>query len=244
MNSGYLRDMFSNDQLVNYYNDITFKFGLNQSELLMFKKYITFDDTIMDLGCGAGRTTIGLFQNGYRNICGVDISEKMIEKARENSKSLNLNIDYCVADAINLPYRKNSFSCVFFSFNGFMLLPSYENREKALIEIKRVLINNGFYIFTTPYLDNKLDKPFWINRLKKLSLTHDEEKLGDILLDDMGVNNIFIHIPLIEEINKMLIFNDFKIVETIPRCQICLEDDFIENELDDNLFWVAKKNEK
>jgi SAM-dependent methyltransferase len=207
----------------------------------MFNKYISFDDIIMDLGCGAGRTTIGLYQNGYKNICGVDISAKMIEKARGNSKRMNLNIDYCVADAINLPYNANSFSCVFFSFNGFMLIPSYENREKVLLEIKRVLITNGYYIFTTPYLDNKLNKPFWINRLKELNATYDEEKLGDILLDDMGVDNIFIHIPLIQEVKKMLLTNDFELVEIIPRCQICLEDDFIENELDDNLFWVTRK---
>jgi hypothetical protein len=74
-----------------------------------------------------------------------------------------------------------------------------------------------------------------------LNIPFDLEQFGDLFISDLDVDNIYIHIPLLKEIVKMLQDNLFIIIEKIPRMQICKEEEFIENELDDNMFWIARK---
>ncbi len=50
-----------------------------------FDKYINKDDNILDLGCGAWRTTFVLNKLGYHNIVGVDIAESLIDFAKNYS---------------------------------------------------------------------------------------------------------------------------------------------------------------
>jgi SAM-dependent methyltransferase len=240
MNTNYTKNIFSNDNLVNYYDNLTTKVGLFRSESIIFNRYIKRYDKILDLGCGAGRTTIGLYQLGFKNIIGVDISEKMIERANRNANILNYPIRFEIADALSLPFATGSFDAIFFSFNGLMLIPQKINRNMVVSEIHRILVNKGYFIFSTPYLDNKLDKSFWVQRLNESKYNINNEKFGDIFLEDCGVRNIFIHIPMSSEIIEMLNNESFDIIEMIPRINICKEDDFIENELDENMFWAAR----
>lgn len=74
-----------------------------------------------------------------------------------------------------------------------------------------------------------------------MNIPFDLEQFGDLFISDLDVDNIYIHIPLLKEIVKMLQDNLFIIIEKIPRMQICKEEEFIENELDDNMFWIARK---
>ncbi|MDR0605508.1 MAG: class I SAM-dependent methyltransferase [Bacteroidales bacterium] len=236
-----IKHIFNNDSVVNYYDNLTSKAGLLKSEGIIIKKYIKYQDKILDLGCGAGRTTIGLYHHGFKNIIGVDISEKMIERARINTANLDLPIIFNVSDALSLYFGDKYFKCVFFSFNGLMLIPFKKNRNKAVTEIYRILDNSGYFIFSTPYLDNKLTKPFWVQRSKELKIDNTNEKYGDILIDDFGLDNIYIHIPMSYEVIEMLNANAFEVIEMVPRTNICEEDEYIENELDDNMYWVARK---
>ena len=54
------------------------------------KKHKPNSDLICDLGCGTGKVAINLAQNGY-DLIGIDSSEDMLIKARENA--LDNNID-------------------------------------------------------------------------------------------------------------------------------------------------------
>ncbi|MFR6018314.1 MAG: class I SAM-dependent methyltransferase [Paraclostridium sordellii] len=236
MDTKYTKMIYENDSIVSYYNEITGKFGLFKSEEIIISKYLNKKDKILDIGCGAGRTTIGIYKLGYKNIIGIDISNKMIEKAKQNFD----NIRFEVADTINLPFDDNYFDSIIFPFNGLMLIPKLENRLKALKEIKRVLKKNGTFIFTTPYLDNKIDTDFWKKRIEILKIDLYEEEFGDLYIDDMGVKNIYIHVPFIQEVEKMLENSNLIIIDKIPRMDISLEAKYIEEELDDNIFWITK----
>jgi len=243
MDTNYTKDIFSHNSLVDYYDNITFKFSLLRSELLIFQKYVALEAHILDIGCGAGRTTLGLYKAGYHNIIGVDIAEAMIKRAEQNAQRANVPVYFQVGDAVDLHFSDNSFDCVSFSFNGIMSIPSVDNRIKACAEAFRVLKNGGCFIFSTPFLDNKIERESWQERLKETEIAPDSPNFGDMVLDDYGVEHIYMHIPFIKEVEEMLRKTHFTTQEHLQRITICEEDESVENELDDNMVWVAYKNE-
>ena len=118
----YTKKQYNLDANIKRYSDAIEKIGLWNSEKIIFDKYVKKSDKILDLGCGAGRTTINLFRNGYYNIIGLDIADKLIDFAKNYSKENNLDINFEVGDATKINYGDNIFDVVIFSFNGFLKL--------------------------------------------------------------------------------------------------------------------------
>jgi len=67
--------------------------GLWASEKHFIEKYFTKKGTILDIGCGTGRTTIPISQMGFK-IIGIDLVSVMIENARKISRKKNLKYLY------------------------------------------------------------------------------------------------------------------------------------------------------
>lgn len=86
---------------------------------------------------------------GYKNIIGVDLTPEMIFEAQKLNGYFDAHIDFRVGDALDLEFDDSYFDSIIFSFNGLMSIPGEANRVKALIEISRVLIEKGIFIFTT-----------------------------------------------------------------------------------------------
>ncbi len=95
----------------------------------------------IDMGTGTGQFAVYLARLGFR-VTGIDISEKMIRKAREHAEFYNLHIDLQCRDAENLPYKDDAFD-VIVSRNLLWTLP---DPEKALQEWRRVLKPAGAII--------------------------------------------------------------------------------------------------
>lgn len=218
--------------MINYYNNITHNFGVLKSEKIVFSQYIPENAMILDVGCGVGRITNFLFNEG-KNIIGIDISVGMIKQAKKNFPS----IKFKECDITNLMFSDNIFNVIIFSFNGLMTIPGNSNRNDAVKEVYRTLSKDGLFIFSTPFLDNKINTTFWEDRLKNIS----KNNVHDLFLEDEGVDDIYIHVPFLSSVRKMLIDNNFSIVFEKPRMDICIEDDQYEELLDDNYYFVAKK---
>ena len=131
---------FSSDLSVKAYSKKYLRFG----EEYVIQKYMPAGSSVLDMGCGAGRTTSYIFENGCK-VIGADISGQLIARAKENYPG----IDFRVMDARKINFPNNTFDAVFFSFNGLDNLLSLEERNKAINEIKRVLKPGGFFIYSS-----------------------------------------------------------------------------------------------
>ena len=103
----------------------------------VFKKSLSDGaSSVLDVGCGTGELSTLLAGMGY-TVIGLDLSEKMLEKAK--AKAGGLSIRYDIGDAENPPYDGGTFDAV---FNRHVLW-TLPNPEKALQGWKRVLKDGG-----------------------------------------------------------------------------------------------------
>ncbi len=128
-----------------------------------------------------------------------------------------------------------------------MLLETYADRKAAMFEIRRVLKRYGVFFFTTPYLDNKISKGYWAEKVKEygkpLEIFTFEERLelGDDITEE-GDCEFHLHIPFVNEIQEMITGCGFDILYKGRRLD-CFQEESLEDELDDNYLWVVMKQD-
>ncbi len=251
--------MSGNDHIVNvvknFYNEdenharygvAVDKVGLWESEKIIFDKYVSKDANILDLGCGAGRTTINLFKYGYQNIVGLDISDALINYANNYVATNSLAIKFILGDARKLDFADNSFDIVFFSYNGLMCIPDQVNRDMALSEIYRVLKPNGKFIFTAHNRDDSgKHNAFWAaEKIRWENGTNNKDlfQYGDMWTTDQTGMKALIHFANNDEILEMLRQHNFgKVLECTKRSDIATESDIVKEFSGDTVFWVVQK---
>lgn len=103
---------------------------------------------LIDLGCGPGQTTKYVCECGLTDILGVDISPNMVTVA----KNINPQLNFETADILSLKYPDRFFASAiaFYSIVHF----DYGQIKTAFKEIKRVLTDNGQFLFSFHIGDN------------------------------------------------------------------------------------------
>lgn len=244
VNTEFIRKSFTTEKTVSDYTKAVKEIGLWESEKMMIKKYFNPEDRILDIGCGAGRTTIGLYKLGYHLIEGLDLSEAMIVQARRISKELNYNIIFRSGDAACLGYDDENFEAVLFSFNGIMQIPGRENRIKVLKEIKRILKPKGYFLFTTHDREGSKEyESFWKEEKRKWALHIEDKSLhefGDRVIE-MEERDTFLHFPTREEVISCLKEAGFVLIEEILRSELCEESEEVKKFSTDCLLWLVQK---
>ena len=229
----------------NYSNAIE-NIGLWESEKYVINKYFDKNKSILDVGCGAGRTTFNLYEMGYKNIIGLDLTPEMISAAKTINKEKKTEIEFIVGDATDLNFEDNSFDQALFSFNGLMQIPERKNRIKALKEIKRVLTENGIFIFTTHDRENNENfKEFW-EKEEKIWKEGKQDKrtyeYGDkILPSDNDDRDLFIHFPNREEIIECLEETGWNLIEDFYREDLFKENKEVKEFSTECRFWIVQK---
>lgn len=101
-------------------------------------------ESILDIATGTGDLAINMVETNAKRIVGLDISEGMLEvgKQKINKKSLNSTIEMVVGDSENLPFEDSTFDAITVAFG----VRNFENLEKGLSEILRVLKPNGTFV--------------------------------------------------------------------------------------------------
>lgn len=124
-----------------YDKSILQRIVFNISHDMFFKEILHFlkgGFKVLDVGCGTGKFAHSLYEfDSELTIDGVDLSEEMIEKAKE--KLNDEPITFKVGDVENLPYESDTFDAITCSHS----FHHYPDQKKALSEMHRVLKNNG-----------------------------------------------------------------------------------------------------
>jgi ubiquinone/menaquinone biosynthesis C-methylase UbiE len=94
----------------------------------------------LDVGCGTGIMIpiINKTAEKYSAIVELDISENMIRCSKEKFGTKE-QINFSIGDVHNAPFRNTSFGSVI----CFAVLPHFYDQDRALTELKRVLMPGG-----------------------------------------------------------------------------------------------------
>ena len=136
--------------------------GLWPAEENLVLDFIADGATVLDLGCGAGRTTIPLAEMGL-DVVGVDLSQTMVAAARDQASAIGVEIEFTVMDAMALDFPDARFDAALFSYNGIELVPGSAGKRRVFEQIHRVLKPGGRLIFSS-------HSPFALNRFALMRL--------------------------------------------------------------------------
>ncbi len=142
-------------------------------------------NTILDIATGTGDLAIELAQSIPAEITGLDLSQGMLSIAdhKVNKLKLSERVKLLKGDAENLPFEDNSFDSVTVSFGA----RNFENLEKGLREMKRVLVNGKkMYILEFSQVEGPL-RPFYLFYFKNIL-----PKIGALISKD---NRAYTYLP-------------------------------------------------
>jgi ubiquinone/menaquinone biosynthesis C-methylase UbiE len=120
------------------------------------------DARVLDLGCGSGWATRLLAARVTEGrVDGIDISDEMIQLARESSIAFD-NVGFRVASAEQLPFDDATFTHVF----SMESIYYYANMLRALTEVRRVLADGGLFVAVVDLYRENEPSHQWIEQLK------------------------------------------------------------------------------
>lgn len=145
-----------------------------ENRMILHKLGDLKDKKLLDLGCGLGESSVYFAKKGARVIA-CDISEGMLNVAKQLAKKHNVNIDTLNSYSDKLEVDNETLDIVY----AANLLHHVEI-ESTLKEVKRVLKKNGIFVSWDPLAHNPL-----INIYRKMATevrTEDEHplKINDI----------------------------------------------------------------
>lgn len=101
--------------------------------------------TVLDIATGTGDLAIAFAQRmDQAKVTGLDISEGMLSVARKKTAAASFadRLEFVKADSEAMPYPDNHFDAITVSFG----IRNFENLEKGLAEILRVLKSGGLFV--------------------------------------------------------------------------------------------------
>jgi len=170
------------------------------SELIVqfiFRNFIIDNNTkILDLGCGAGRHTYFMANEGI-DVYGVDISKKGVEYTKKLLENNNLKGTIEIATIDKLPYKDNYFDGII-SY-GVLYYCTSNMIAKSVDEIYRVLKKDGKAIIVVRSINDyrfgqgkEIEKnTFIINELDSNKNSYNENDMLMHFFEEEELKNLF-----------------------------------------------------
>ena len=127
--------------------------------------FLKKEDRVFEIGCGTGVATIPLSKY-VKEITATDISENMIQKAREKAKNQSKdNIIFRTGELTEMEVEPESYDVV----AAYNVLLYMKNQEEVLKKIYEVLKPGGIFLSATDCLGRNLSKDsvkkFWKSKI-------------------------------------------------------------------------------
>lgn len=158
MNPRWYKELF--EEMGIEYEDYPFTKNTENEVEWMIKEYLTNPEMkILDVGCGTGRHAINLAAKGYKNITAIDLSPSLIRAAKKVAKEKNVQVDFRVCDARELPFENEFDAAICLCEGAFGLLENDAENYKVLRAVHQSLKKYGIFVLTTLNLfrDAKFD---------------------------------------------------------------------------------------
>lgn len=179
--------------------------------------------TVIEFGCGNGRTLLPLIRNGYRAV-GVDLStpmllemrrkfeaEKKISEAQPSVSPESFSAKDCLvslrANLVELDGIANdSVDHGVCLFSTLGMIRGHQHRVNFLRHCRRILRRNGLFILHAHHLWNQLRHPGAMRWLvgHAWRVVRGREEFGDRFASYRGVQNMFIHSFRKRELARLL----------------------------------------
>lgn len=119
-------------------------------------------DVVLDIASGTGEPALTIAQQLKKGkVILTDVSEKMLDIARENATAKSINNIYAFAcDACKLPFHNSTFNAISCRF-GFMFFPDMKLAAKEMFRV----LKPGGRIATSVW--NVPEKNFWVTGIMK-----------------------------------------------------------------------------
>lgn len=197
-----------------FYADKDYKSEAQKVHLIL-DRYGNHIKRIINFGCGTGRHDIELAEMGY--LCtGIDMSQVMIDIAKENAKAENKNLNFSVADI-----RNYSGDCVYDAVISLFHVMSYQNTNQDILEsfqaARRVLHSGGILLFDVWYGPGVLsDRP--VVRVKEVQdnkhkfvriarpIMYDKKNVVDVCYEVLVIDRQSGETRAINEVHSMRYF--------------------------------------
>ena len=177
------------DNIAESYDFLNHSLSLGMDNLWRKKAIKKIDNNpknILDVATGTADFAISAAKYTRAQITGVDISQNMLNigKRKIAKKKLDDRITLQNYDCENLPFKDNSFDAITAGFG----VRNFENLDKGLSEIYRVLNTNGIVTILEP----SVPKYFPLKQIYRIYFQHILPKIGSYISKD---KNAYKYLP-------------------------------------------------
>jgi SAM-dependent methyltransferase len=136
-------------------------YTLFPEEAYLFPKYYRPGESVLDLGCGLGRTTLRIHELGCL-VKGIDISQPFVDLVQRRFPYLDIQL----GDFADTLQRAESRDHVLIAYNGLDCAYPESERIRTLKECHRVLRPGGTLIFSSHNIRSLLGSPVYLRKPK------------------------------------------------------------------------------
>jgi len=165
-------EFLSKDYWTNFYKGLQAKskdleyfewYGEYPSYRAYINNLLAKESKILNMGCGKSLFSEKMYDEGYKQIVNIDISEWIVKEMAKRSKLKRPQMSYKVMDVMNMSFEEGSFDAVIEKGTLDAIYPENteeitKNVEKVFDDVMKILKENGSYIFISLLQDFILDK--------------------------------------------------------------------------------------